>query len=88
MAAQRDEDAIETWKEQRWDELKKAKEEKRITIFVDGSAFYVLPMAVRTYALVDQTPILKVSLTRDHLSAIGAITTEGKICMQRPQPFL
>ena len=39
-------------------------------------------MAVRTYAPMGQTPILKVPLTRDHLSVIGAITPEGKLCMQ------
>src|SRR5260221_338538 len=39
-------------------------------------------MAVRTYAPAGQTPILKVPLTRDHLSAIGAITPEGKLYMQ------
>ncbi len=39
-------------------------------------------MAVRTYAPVGQTPILKGKLTRDHLSTLGAITTEGKIIMQ------
>ncbi len=38
-------------------------------------------MAVRTYAPVGQTPILKVKLTRDHLSTLGAITTEGKLIM-------
>jgi len=39
-------------------------------------------MAVRTYAPMGKTPILKVKLTRDHLSAIGALTPEGKIVMQ------
>jgi transposase len=51
-------------------------------VFVDESAWYVLPMVVRTYAPMGQTPVLKVPLTRDHLSAIGAITPEGKLCMQ------
>ena len=51
-------------------------------MFVDEAGFYLLPMAVRTYAPAGQTPILKVPLTRDHLSAIGAITPEGKMCMQ------
>jgi transposase len=51
-------------------------------VFVDEAGFYLLPMAVRTYAPAGQTPILKVPLTRDHLSAIGAMTLEGKICMQ------
>ena len=51
-------------------------------MFVDEAGFYLLPMAVHSYAPVGQTPILKVKLTRDHLSAIGAMTPEGKILMQ------
>jgi transposase len=38
-------------------------------------------MAVRTYAPRGQTPVLTVKLTRDHLSAIGALTSEGKLVM-------
>ncbi len=30
-----------------------------------------------------QTPVLRVKLTRDHLSAIGAITPDGRLFMQR-----
>lgn len=36
-------------------------------------------MAVRTYAPVGQTPILTVPLTRDHLSAIGGLTPDGRL---------
>ncbi len=39
-------------------------------------------MAVRTYAPRGQTPVLRVKLTRDHLSAIGAITPDGRMFMQ------
>lgn len=39
-------------------------------------------MAVRTYAPVGQTPLMEVKLTRDHLSAMGGITPEGRIFMQ------
>jgi transposase len=39
-------------------------------------------MCVRTYAPVGETPILRVPLTRDHLSAIGGITPEGRMFMQ------
>jgi len=82
-ATQRDEAAIQKWKEQRFDELKrKAEQEKRTIVFIDESAFYLLPMLVRTYAPCGQTPVLSVKLTRDHLSAIGAITTKGRIFMQ------
>lgn len=39
-------------------------------------------MLVRTYAPVGQTPILRVPLTRDHRSAIGGITAQGRLFMQ------
>ena len=61
---------------------KKAEEEARTIVFVDESAFYLLPMAVRTYAPVGQTPILTVPLTRDHLSAIGGLTPDGRLFLQ------
>ena len=38
-------------------------------------------MAVRTSAPVGQTPVLKVELTRDHLSAIGGLTIDGRLIM-------
>lgn len=82
-ATQRDEAAIQAWKEARWEELKKqAKAEGWTLVSVDEAGFYLLPMAVSTYAPVGQTPILRVKLTRDHLSAIGGITPEGRIFMQ------
>ena len=66
-ASQRDEAAITRWKDERWPALKKkAEQEGRTIVFVDESGFYLLPMAVRTYAPVGQTPVLKVKLTRDH----------------------
>ena len=39
-------------------------------------------MVVRTYALHGQTPVLRVKLARDHLSAIGGITQTGRLFMQ------
>ncbi len=51
-------------------------------VFVDESAFYLLPMAVRTYSPRGQTPVLQVPLSYDHLSAIGGITQEGRLFMQ------
>jgi transposase len=47
--------------------------------FIDESGFYPLPSVVRTYAPVGQTPILKEWWTREHLSAISAISPEGKL---------
>jgi hypothetical protein len=55
---------------------KGAMKEGRTIVFADQSGFYVLPMVVRTYAPVGKTPILKENLTRDHLSAMSAITLE------------
>jgi transposase len=48
-------------------------------VFVDEAGFYLLPGSVLTYAPRGQTPILKVPLTWDHLSVIGAITPQGKL---------
>ena len=47
--------------------------------FLDESGFYPLPSVVRTYAPMGQTPILREWCTRDHLSAISAISPEGKL---------
>ena len=49
---------------------------------MDEAGFYLLAMAVRTYAPVGQTPVLQVKLTRDHLSAIGGITPTGKMFLK------
>lgn len=61
--------------------FKKAEVEKRTSIFVNESGFYLLPIVVHIYAPRGQTPVLRVKLTRDHLSAIGGITEEGLIFM-------
>jgi transposase len=60
---------------------KRALKEGRTIVFCDQSGFYLLPMVVRTYAPVGKTPILQENLTRDHLSAMSAITLEGKLYM-------
>jgi transposase len=59
--------------------LKKAQEEERTLLFIDESAFYLLPGVVTTWAPAGETPVLRCKLTRDHLSAISAITPEGKL---------
>ena len=46
---------------------------------IDESGFYPLPSVVRTYAPVGQTPILRGWWTREHLSAISALSPEGKL---------
>jgi DDE superfamily endonuclease len=58
---------------------KKAVEEGRTLVFADQSGFYLLPGKVRTYAPVGQAPIIRAPLSRDHLSAMGGITSEGKL---------
>jgi transposase len=49
---------------------------------VDESGFYLLPGMVRTYAPVGQTPVLRVPLSRDHLSVIAGLTLEGRLLVQ------
>src|SRR5512142_3409451 len=45
-------------------------------------------MAVRTWAPRGQTPVLRVKLTRDHLSAISGITLDGRLFLQvRPTSY-
>jgi hypothetical protein len=51
-------------------------------VWVDEAGFYLLPMAVRTWAPRGKTPILKVKLTHDYLSAINGITLDGRLFMQ------
>lgn len=79
-AIQRDEAAIERWRVESWPELKKkARRERRALVFVDESGFYLLPGVVKTYAPKGQTPVVDEWQTRDHLSVMGAVTTEGKV---------
>jgi transposase len=61
---------------------KKADEEDRTIVWVDQSGFYLLPMAVRTWAPRRHTPILRVKLTHDHLSVIGGLTLDGRLVLQ------
>ena len=60
---------------------KGALKEGTTIVFCDQSGFYLLPAVVRTYAPVGQTPTLKEHLSRDHLSAMSAITLEGMLYM-------
>jgi hypothetical protein len=79
-ASQRDEQAIEKWRRETWPRLLgEAKDERRTLVFVDESGFYLLPSAVRTYAPRGQTPVLRVRLTRDHLSVMAGMTPTGRV---------
>ncbi len=44
---------------------------------MDETGCYLLPMVVKTYAPRGQTPVLRVPLSRDHLSVISGITAHG-----------
>jgi transposase len=66
----------------RWDlghHQKGAEAQRQTILFIDESGFYPLPSVVRTYAPVGHTPILREWWTHDHLSAISAISPEGKL---------
>jgi len=79
-ASQRDEQAIEKWRRETWPRLlAEAGEERRTLVFVDESGFYLLPSVVRTYAPRGQTPVLRVRLTRDHLSVMAGMTPAGRV---------
>src|SRR6266566_1917802 len=87
-ASQRNEEAIKKWSDERWPQIKKAEEDRATIVWVDEAGFYLLPMAVRTWAPRGQTPLLRVKLTRDHLSAISGITLDGRLFMQvRPTSY-
>jgi transposase len=64
---------------------KGAQKEGRTIAFADQSGFYLLPGVVRTYAPVGKTPVLEEKLTRDHLSAMSAITLDGKLYMKEQE---
>jgi transposase len=60
----------------------KAADEDRRIVWIDQSGFYLLPHQVRTWAWCRHTPVLRVPLTRDHRSAIGALSRDGRLFLQ------
>jgi transposase len=79
-AIQRDDEAIQRWRDETWPELRRrARRERRTLVFEDESGFYLLPGVVKTYAPEGLTPVLREKQTRDHLSAMGGMTPEGKV---------
>src|SRR5207249_6758574 len=79
-AIQRDEQAIQHWREETWPELqRRARRERRTLVFVDESGFYLLPGIVRTFAPDGLTPVIRNKQTRDHLSVMGGMTPSGKV---------
>jgi len=61
---------------------KSLSKEGRTLVWVDESGFYLLPAVQRSCAPKGQTPVLRHTLSNDHLSAISAITPDGRLCMQ------
>jgi transposase len=88
-AIQRDEEAIERWREEVWPELRRrARRERRALVFVDEAGFYLLPGVVRTYAPEGLTPVIWEKVTRDHLSVMGGMTPQGKVyTLARQEPL-
>jgi hypothetical protein len=56
----------------------RAHAQQHTSLFVDEAGCYPLPRVVRTYAPGGQPPTLREWWRRDHLSAISAISPEGK----------
>jgi transposase len=79
-AIQRDEEAIQRWREHDWPQLRRiATRQRRTLVFVDEAGFYLLPGVVKTYGLKGRTPVVDEWQTRDHLSVMGGITTDGRV---------
>jgi hypothetical protein len=88
-AIQRDEAAIEHWRQTVWPELRyRAGRERRILVFIDESGFYLLPGVVKTYGSKGTTPIIDRWLSRDHLSVMAGFTLKAKVyTLVRPEPL-
>jgi len=88
-AIQRDEEAIERWRDEVWPTLKsQARREHRAVVFVDEAGFYLLPGLVKTYGPEGLTPVVYERHTRDHLSVMGGLTAAGKVyVLVRPEPL-
>jgi DDE superfamily endonuclease len=61
---------------------KKASDEGATILWVDESAFYLLPPVAQTWAPRGQRPQLVVKHTTDHLSAISGVTLDGRLFLQ------
>jgi transposase len=88
-AIQRDEHAIQRWRDEAWPDLqRRARRERRVLVVADESGFYLLPGLVRTYAPQAHTPVLAAMQTRDHLSVMGGMTPAGKVyTLVRQEPL-
>jgi len=59
-----------------------------VILWVDESGFYLLPAAVRTYAPRGRTPVLRVPLSRDHLSVISGLSPDGRLVLMAQERAL
>jgi transposase len=59
-----------------------------VILWIDESGFYLLPGVVRTYAPRGETPILRVPLSRDHLSVISGISPDGELFLMAQERAL
>jgi transposase len=79
-AIQRDEGAIQRWRDDVWPDLqRRARLERRLLVFEDESGFYLLPGVVRTYAPEARAPVIREQQSHDHLSVMGGMTPAGKV---------
>ena len=79
-AIQRDEEAIQRWRDEVWPDLqRRARRERRVLVFEDESGFYLLPGVVRTYGPEGLTPVIAEKQSHDHLSVMGGMTPQGKV---------
>src|SRR5262249_52130845 len=86
-ATLRDAAAIPAGWRERWPTWgKKATDEGRTVVWGDHSGFSLLPLAVRTWAPCGQTPIVRVPLTHDQLSAMSGITRDGRLFLHTQDP--
>jgi transposase len=79
-AIQRDEAAIERWRQDVWPSLRRqADKERRTLVFVDEVGLYLLPGTVKTYAPRAHTPVLHEWKARSHLSVMGALSAKARV---------
>jgi transposase len=79
-AIQRDDGAIARRRDEVGPQLRRrARRERRLPVFEDEAAFYLLPGVVRTYSPEGLTPGLQEKQSPDHLSVMGGSTPKGKV---------
>ena len=88
-AIPRDEPEIERGRGEVWPRLKaETRRQRRGRGFVDEAGFSRRPGRVRTDAPRGRTPVLHEGPTRDHLSVMGGVTTQGRISvLVRQEPL-